>query len=256
MDPVIVCIAKLESDYILHFVKYHLSIGFKKIYVYDNEDTPVYGKVLETLGDSVVVIHFPGNKGATGVQYLALDHFIKRFMRRHTHVAHIDIDEYIVLKRHRTITEFIKDYFVGDCGAIGMNWRFFGSSGHTRYTDVPVTERFTMCELNGNKHIKTLFRVSNFIRYNNNPHAVCLSKNYKTKATNGAIIDGPFNLNIDFSAVQLNHYKCKTLPEFKRIRVRGDPGFNALSQRPENVEESFKMYDRNEVKNLDILTLL
>ena len=44
--PVIVCIAKTEHDYIEEFVKYHVGIGFKCIYIYDNEDEPTYETLL------------------------------------------------------------------------------------------------------------------------------------------------------------------------------------------------------------------
>ena len=46
MYPVIVCIAKKEQDYIEEFVKYHLHLGFKHIYIYDNEDIPTYENML------------------------------------------------------------------------------------------------------------------------------------------------------------------------------------------------------------------
>ena len=250
MNTCIVCIAKLESDYILNFIKYHLHIGFNKIYIYDNEDIPVYEKLLSDYSESVVVIHLPGNNYRCPVQYFALEHFISYFMDQFTHVAHIDIDEYIVLKKHSSIGDFIKDHFTGDCGAIGMNWRFFGSNGHSTKSDVPEVIRFTRCELKGNVHIKTLFATEFFVKYNQSPHAVTLKENYKTKSTKGQIINGPFNTHIDFSVIQLNHYKCKTLPEFKYIRSRGRSDCPKNNQPRENIIKSFKVYDLNEIEEL------
>ena len=49
--PVIVCIAKREHDYIEEFVKYHIGIGFKHIYLYDNEDVPTYESFLQNYKD-------------------------------------------------------------------------------------------------------------------------------------------------------------------------------------------------------------
>ena len=246
IKPAIVCIAKLESDYIIDFVRYHLLLGFDKIFVYDNEDTPVYEQLLLEFSKNVTVIHLPGNNYSEAVQYYALRHFEKNYMDKFTHVAHIDIDEYIVLKKHSTILEFISEYFIKNCGAIGINWRFFGSNGHTEKTNIPVMERFTRCELKGNRHIKTLFETSAFIIYKNNPHAVVLQPGYYTKSTNGYIINGPFNENIDFSVIQLNHYKCKTLPEFKYARSRGRAD---LKNNPkEDIEASFKLFDLNEIE--------
>ena len=182
------------------------------------------------------------------VTELQLNNFIFKYLFKSniTHVAHIDIDEFIVLKKHNNIIDFIKEYIVGDCQGIGMNWRFFGSSNQTEQTNIPVTVRFTMCEEKGNKHIKTLFKKDNFLKYQT-CHDVVLNKGF-IKSTNGVIINGPFNDNIDFSVIQLNHYKSKTYPEYVNIRQRGRADmYDAL---PENVEETFKLYDLNEVEDL------
>jgi len=250
--PVIVCIAKREEDYIEEFVKYHLAIGFKHIYIYDNEDEPKYDKLLANYSKSITFIHIPGNNYGTPVQYVALQHFVKTFLftQNITHVAHIDIDEYIVLKKHSNITEFINEYIVGDCQGIGMNWRFFGSSGKTEKTDEPVTKRFTMCGKDGNIHIKTLFKKDYFRGYKT-CHDIVLSQGY-VKNTKGDVINGPFNDKIDFSVIQLNHYKCKTLQEYRYIRGRGRADFNEQynKQNPQNIDEDFKQYDINEVEDL------
>jgi hypothetical protein len=160
MIPAIVCIAKKEHDYIEEFVKYHLALGFKYIYLYDNEDIPTYENMLQAYKENVKVIHLPFNNYEIGVQYVALNHFINFYLFTDdiTHVAHIDIDEFIVLKKHNTICDFINEYIVDDCEGIGMNWRFFGSSYKTEKSNEPLTARFTMCEKNGNNHIKTLFK--------------------------------------------------------------------------------------------------
>ena len=248
MFPVIVCIAKKEGDYIEEFVKYHLALGFKHIYLYDNEDTPTYETMLDKYKDNITVIHIPFNNYRIGVQYLALKHFRYKYLFRTgiTHVAHIDIDEFIVLKKHNNICDFIDEYIVNDCQGIGMNWRFFGSSGRTEQTDEPVTSRFTMCGQNGNIHIKTLFKKDNFLGFDS-CHNVIFSRGY-TKATNNTIINGPFNHNIDLDVVQLNHYKCKTLPEFRYIRTRGSADIPGNVN--ENVDENFKAYDVNDVEDL------
>ena len=251
MYPVIVCIAKKEHDYIEEFVKYNLALGFKHIYIYDNEDVPTYEEMLNKYKENITVIHFPFNNWYKPVQYAALDDFISRYLRTTdiTHVAHIDIDEYIVLKKHNNICEFINEYIVGDCEGIGMNWRFFGSSGKTEKTNEPVTMSFTMCENNGNMHIKTIFKKDNFISWGT-CHDIILSSGH-TKTTNNTIINGHFNYDIDLSVIQLNHYKSKTFPEFKYIRTRGRADVKEKINENENIEEIFKGFDMNEVEDLN-----
>ena len=251
INPVIVCIAKLEIDYIEEFVKYHLSLGFKTIYIYDNEDVPTYETFLQKYSQYIKVFHLPYNNYEKGVQYIALDHFIENYLYKDdiTHVAHIDIDEFIVLKKHKNISEFIQEYIVNDnnCAGIGMNWRFFGSSNQTKKGNAPITTRFTMCEKNGNRHIKTLFDKKYFVKYGC-CHRIYPKENYHIKATNGTIIVGPFNDDIDFDVIQLNHYKCKTLPEFQYVRTRQRA--DIPGDMNEDVVESFNKYNMNEVEEL------
>jgi hypothetical protein len=248
MIPVIICIAKKEHDYIEEFIKYHLALGFKFIYLYDNEDIPTYQILLSKYKNNIKFIHLPFNNYHIPVQYMALDHFINNFLFNIniTHVAHIDIDEFIVLKKHKNICDFIEEYIVGDCEGIGMNWRFFGSNGRNEKTNEPVTRRFTMCELQSNMHIKTLFKKDYFKSFNS-CHDVNLSKGY-IKSTNNSIIKGPFCNNIDNSVIQLNHYKCKTLPEFRYIRTRQRA--DIIGDIHEDVDENFRIYDKNEIEDL------
>lgn len=251
MKVAIVCIAKLEYYYIEEFVKYHLLLGFDKIYIYDNEDVPIYHKILKDYLKYLKIIHIPGNNYEKGVQYQALDHFINNFMYKDnlTHIAHIDCDEYIVLKKHKQIKDFIIEYIKDDCAGIGMNWRFFGSNGLQKYDKRPILERFTKCSRLGDQHIKTLFEVNKFLNFND-CHSINPKKKFKIKNTKGEVIIGPYNTKIDLSVIQLNHYKCKTLQEFKFIRQRGNAEFNRINQPLENIINNFKLYDVNEVEDL------
>jgi hypothetical protein len=169
-----------------------------------------------------------------------------------THVAHIDIDEFIVLKKHNSISDFIYEYIHGDCSGIAMNWRFFGDSGLTISTDEPVTQRFTMCSGKGNGHFKTIFNVRYFDKFWN-VHSIKSHNGKYTKSTNGKILDNIHscgiskNEDIDFSVIQLNHYKTKTLLEYKFIRTRGRADLHVIN---EDIESDFNIYNINEVEDL------
>jgi hypothetical protein len=244
MYPVILCIAKLESNYIEEFVKYHIALGFDRIFIYDNEDIPTYETLLSNYKQYITVIHFPGIR----LQHYAYQHFIDNylFLSDITHVATIDVDEFIVLKQHLNIKDFINEFIVGDCEGIGMNWRFFGSSDLIEPSNIPSTIRFTKCDRYGDKHIKTIYKKDNLISYYTT-HAVVLKSGH-IKNTKGDIIQGPFNYNIDLNYIQLNHYKCKTLQEYRYIRTRGQAeGF----VKPDyNVDIDFKLYNINDTYDL------
>ena len=107
---VIVCIAKGEKLYIEEFVKYHLSLGFDFIFVYDNENKPTYQKILSKFGKKVKVIWFPGNNFSEGVQYVALKHFFKFFIPRSVishYLSYRYVDEFVSLKKNMEILKIL-----------------------------------------------------------------------------------------------------------------------------------------------------
>jgi hypothetical protein len=250
INSAVVCIAKFESEYLLHFVNYHLNLGFNKIYIYDNEDIPTYHHLIKN--ENVIITHIPGNNYYKPVQYYCLEHFINNYIHQFTHITHIDIDEYIVLKKHKCINDFISEYIVDDCAGIGINWRHFGSNGCQQKNGLPDIVRFTKCELKGNNHIKTIFDTTAYDGWSM-VHNVLTKPDKFIKNTKGQIILGPHNENIDFSIIQLNHYKCKTLPEFQYIRTRGRA--DLLEQPVENVIEDFEKYNLNEIEDYGALII-
>ena len=245
--PVIVSVAKLEADYIEEWVIYHLALGFKKIYLYDNEDTPLYKELLKDY-PQVIVNHFPGNNYHKAIQYYVLDHFITNYKSNGiiTHCAHIDIDEFITLKKHKDIISFIKDYIHGETIGIGMNWRLFGDSGQSCSNGEPLTQRFKMCQKNLNHFIKILFNVS-FTPGWIDCHGIILPENYYVKSTNGNIMHGSLNYDLTNDIIQLNHYKCKTLSEFKYIRTRGRA--DHLEKVIDDMNSDFNLWNFNEVED-------
>lgn len=176
-----------------------------------------------------------------------MDCFRKNIMPRDniTHVIILDCDEFIILKKHNNIKEFIYEYIKDDCVGIGINWRFFGDSGKQTYTDEPLMKRFTMCQQYGDRHVKTLFNKNYFKSYNTMHHIFVTDGHIKS--TNGSIINTPFNPNIDLSVIQINHYKTKTQDEFIYIRNRGCADSIKTN---ENVIKSFNAHNINDVEDL------
>ena len=223
MKPAIISIAKREHNYIIEFVNYHLALGFDTIFIYDNEEIPTYKNILKDFGDYVVVIHLPLREQP---QIHAILDFMKNIAFKYniTHAAHIDIDEFIVLKKHRNINDFIREYIQGDCAGIGISWKFFGDNNLKKVenNNFSVIERFIK---GGNPNpektieIKTLFDVTKFNRWATG-HYIISKPNTYIKNTNHKILKGPHNIP-EYSVIQLNHYKCKTLEEFKYISKRG-----------------------------------
>ena len=162
-SAVICVIAKNEEPYIHEWIQYHLKLGFDHIYIYDNGDHfPL--KPLECMyPGKITVIYYPGRC----LQLRSYFAFNYNYCYQHTWAAFIDVDEFIVLKKHTHIKDLLREKC--SSGALVLNWVLFGSNGHENYEERPVLERFTKrekCVHNHTKWIVRLLHLDNMI----NPH--------------------------------------------------------------------------------------
>lgn len=230
-DAVICCIARDEELYIEEWITYHLKLGFNRVYVYDNNlDKPL---LIEK--PRVTIIPFPG----AHQQLPAYRHFHKYYGTLHTWCAFIDVDEFIVLRKHPTITDFLRDHCKS--GAVNLNWFHYGSSGHLVYEDKPVLERFQLRSKTMNPHTKTIVRLEH-METMDSPHYVQLKQGFFQRDPRGRIFYGPFNDGKDDIAC-INHYFVKSMEEFLRKVDRG----RASQGGKYDPKKDFQRFDLNQV---------
>jgi hypothetical protein len=232
MKVALVCIAKNEDHYIDEWINYHLKLGFDDIIIYRNN--------WEYSNDNprVKIINYPGQAR----QIPAYNEFISRNVGIYDWAAVFDVDEFLVLKKHSNIKEFLTDY--ESYNAVGINWAIFGSNGIESVSDsYSLLERFTKRESSVNLHIKTITKVRPGIMFVT-PHNV----NVEWVSPELTINRGPFNKNGGDAIAQLNHYFCKSKEEFTKKVSRGKadgPDFRNLDE--------FYPHDINEVEDLSAL---
>ena len=76
----------------------------------------------------------------------------------HEWEAFFDVDELLILRKHQDVVTFIQEYCA--VGALGVNWRYFGTSDETEYRPLPVTKRFTLRQGEVNQHFKSIARLA------------------------------------------------------------------------------------------------
>lgn len=207
----LVCIAKNEENYIDEWIKYHLKIGFDNIFIYENNWR---FNNSECYNNKILKIPFDG----VAMQNNAYNHFIDNNSNNFDWCMFLDVDEFLVLKKHSDIKNFINDYKEYD--AIGINWVAFGDNG-LNLPDKGVLKRFTKRQIGINLHVKSI------IKMNPTTRMLCAhNPNIEWIDTNKKIHTGPFNQEGDDSIAQINHYFCKTKPEFlqKVLKGRADTG--------------------------------
>jgi hypothetical protein len=230
MNTALVCIAKDEDNYIQEWVDYHLKLGFDSIFIYEND----WESYIEH--SQVFKIKVNGIKK----QIPSYNHFIHNFKHEYDWVSFLDVDEFLVLKKHKTIKEFLEDFDGED--AIGINWVFFGDNNNNNINNnnYSLVERFTKREISPNEHIKSIVNPKK-VQYMHvhNHSGKCVDTNKKR------IDNTPYNNSGPIDIAQINHYFVKTKDEFyKKInRGRADTGtYRDISD--------FDKHNKNEVEDL------
>jgi len=201
----LVCIAKNEDKYIDEWIRYNFKLGFNSIYIYANDWEFSYDH------PNVTIFNISGIQQ----QVPAYNHFIHQFNWKYDWAAFFDVDEFLVLKKHKNIQELLSDY--ADHPALGINWYFFGSNGHEKVSDDhSVLNRFTKRQSVPNKHIKTIAKLpcSHMVDVHNLMHCDWVDTNKNPHS-------GPFNEDLVTDVAHINHYFTKSKEEFINKVNRG-----------------------------------
>lgn len=175
MRCVICAIAKNENRYIVEWLKYHISIGFDHIFLYDNND--VYGERIEWVL-TPEVIPYVTIFDVRGKKYIQKEIYnVCYYSYEFDWCAFIDIDEFITFtseSKFKKITEFLSDKKQYD--AVHLNWKCYGDGGVLNSQDSSVISRFKepiepidfkcMYDFPENNHIKSIVKSGLFIDWN------------------------------------------------------------------------------------------
>lgn len=234
MKVALVCIAKNEENYIDEWIDYHLKLGFDDIIVYANDWK------WDCDNENVTVASIPGEVK----QLQAYNYFIEKAIGIFDYCAIFDVDEFLVLKKHKNIKEFIADY--PDADAIAINWVLFGDNGHKKVVNkhYSVLDRFTKRQIGVNHHVKVITKINNNIYVPSPHHSSC--EWVSPERIKGW---GPFNDKGSDEIAQLNHYFCKTRSEFKHKIGRG----RADTPHKRTMSE-FEPHNLNYIDDLNALT--
>ena len=140
-EYVIMATAKDEENYICEWIKYHLDLGFDKIYLYDNnDDSNILPKVLyynldKSYIDRVIIYPIPGLKAFK--RQICLDFLNEKEFKW---CAVIDCDEFITLTSHKNIKDYINS-FPSDCEQILLPWLFYDPGDFKGDIPIPLLER-------------------------------------------------------------------------------------------------------------------
>jgi len=252
MKVALCCIGRLENQYAVEYVDYYKSIGFDKIFIYDNnhDGEEHFEDVLQTYIDDsfVTVINFRNKEAA---QLSAYNDCYSKYGNEYDWIAFFDFDEFLTLVEDDNVHSFLEHFEAYDC--IKINWMVYTDNDLVINDHRPLLERFTTpmqydkCigyNFPMNNHVKSIVKgyIPNF-RWNGTPHTPSMHLKYVDSI--GVEINGsPFN-PYDFSKAYIKHFTTKTIDEWinnKRIRGVADRSYKTFSS-------SYKLDDFFKINN-------
>jgi tetratricopeptide (TPR) repeat protein len=227
---VIVAAAKNEALYLPEWVAYHRLLGVEHFYIYNNESSDETEEILAKLAQADCVTYFnwpsqPEQAAKTGLsnQVRAYWNAWRHLVDKAEWLAFIDLDEFIFLNKHRSLTELLEES-AGFSG-LAVNWKIFGTAEETHYQDDLVINRFDRYARN--KHIKTIARSGSILHICNHPHA-CKFVDDNFRYADGAQASEDLQKweYIHYDVIQINHYWTKSREEWIVKKNRGRPAFD------------------------------
>ena len=263
-DLAVVSIMKNEEPYVKEWLDYHLLAGVDHFYIYDNDSTPEFKKILQPYIDAGIVTYssYPGKARQLEAYFDAVQ--LYRFSCRY--MSWIDADEFIFPKSKPTIVEVVDEILQDKprVGGLSVNLNAYGSNNLEKADyNVGVLERFTRRAENnwtppheeiesikkaGNAHVSTIANPRR-VNFFPTPHAPVYVDTCHAVNENGDIVKGYLNFPVTTEKIVMNHYHTKSYEEYEKKVMRGNA---------DHVENHYKLArfsysDRNEVFDDSIL---
>lgn len=200
------CRIRDESRYLEEFIEYYRAAGIEHFFFYEKLSKDNYRAVLEPYVDRGIVTLLDGWPHVP-VSPAAEHDCILRAVGRFEWVGFIDADEFVVIRDHSSIGEFLSKYRTQD--GVALHWYMFGSNGHTDRPGGSVIAEYTRRASDPNRHVKCFVRPEGVARCRNSHswyyrwmrHAV--TENYRE-------VSGSTNVPPSAEWAWINHYHHKS----------------------------------------------
>jgi len=250
MKTAICSIAKMENDYVNDWCRYHLNLGFDDIYIFDNNDEdyePIESRIDKDILPKIHIIKVPGvHKDFQRVSY---NKFINENYTKYDWYGFIDLDEFFVIKKFKTIKDFLSQKVFEKAEQIKFEWHLYGDNDEIKQNiTIPIYERIkkeVFQKKKGNNLSKPILRGKKKFRVTSHHYAKNLDRTncYDVNIYGKYLNNTGKNVDKRYEDAYLAHYMTKTLDEFinqkfKRIEHNYDNATNLMSQ-----EEPFKRFE-------------
>lgn len=258
----IVAIVKDEERYIGEWLDYHMMIGARAAYIYDNGSTD---RTLEVLSggrwaDRITVVPWRNFDAAIRMQNAAYAHALANFGRHYRWMAFIDVDEFIVPKRTDNLDAALSTF--EDLPALSLPWHMFGPSGRQSRPPGLVIENYVeRAEFPPRPDVISLLHYKSIV----DPSKVRVVKTHHVELIDDGEVmwndrkrkfsyyDRADPRNATADVFQLNHYFTRSTEEMREKIAKGRVSKDGRAKNVEFLEEQVAKLVRYTVRDETIL---
>lgn len=207
-----------DHDYIEEWINYHRSVGVKHFYITDNKSQPpLESKLINYIKAGLVTYNYDTRDHP---QLNVYNECIHKHRHNSTWIGFLDSDEFLVLKKHRQLKDFLKEY--EPFGAVSIAWKLFGSNGH-RAKQSSILRSYTTRLPDGDQcHYKTIVQPLRVVQYVIH-HVATHVPGYYTVDEQKRMVSGPYpnQVGASFELCQINHYVLRSYQDYLDKQKRG-----------------------------------
>ena len=206
------------------WIDHYRELGADAFYIFDHNSSQPLRPALESSASTshIGYRYFNDFTGDDSAQVTVYNTCIRDYGDKHRFIGFVDSDEYLIPRKGpKQLVEFLREY--EDAGALAVNWRQFGSSGHIERPAGRVVDNYVFCyaaDSDNNKHVK-LFGNMLFMDRMQCPHTALYTDERFAVNENMVRVDGPFTKTISMQKYVLHHYVTRSLEDFERKVARG-----------------------------------
>ena len=249
MKVAVCLLARDEGRFLLEWIAYNLVLGFDEILIYDNDSVDGTRRLVRQ-----------ARKIDPRIRYFAWPDIPRRAPQRRAYnhalrrtdadwIAYIDADEFIVLREHDRIGDFLAG-FDDSINGVCLHWRIFGSSGHKTYESDLVIRRFQRCAATYHPHVKSIVRRSAVAEVR--VHVAKLSSGTYATA-DGTEVEASYSMTPipTHHPASINHYLLKSAEEYQAKIARGEGHMapDSPHKRAKFTPDFWDRFDRNEAED-------
>ncbi len=220
-------IGKNENLYVKEFIDYYLSLGVKKIIIYDNND--IDGENFNDIikDEYLKKVDIIDVRGMTSIQIPIYNYCYKNNYDNYNWIGFIDFDEYLYIKNNENINSYLSNKRFSECELVFFNWMIYNHNDIIKYDNRSLSERFKISKqlyIQGKSFVRgginKLLIPSTHIP-GINIYSFCNSKGEKIYPVNF------LNNKIEISPLAyIKHYYTKTAEEFCNKINKGNAHFH------------------------------